>query len=120
MYKPTASVRPIIFFLNGGGDCPFFYHTPTGMEISPPPAEKGIPSASAEFGGNALWGNDTTQTRIGQLWTHVKTVTGCKTDKFIGIGVSKGATALLNYTRNNPSNVAAFVGLIPAVDVSDI
>lgn len=120
LYKPNASKRPVIVFLNGGDDREYLTSVAAGSHIYPVLVEYGIPFISAAFGGALLWGNATTTTRIGEAWTYVKAITGCKTDKFVGIGVSKGFTAMANYTRANPANVAALVGIVPAVNVSDI
>jgi hypothetical protein len=120
LYRPDATKRPIIYFTGGPGDArDYLTATSSGSQIGPSLAES-VPVISAAFGGGNQWGNDTSQTRIGQLWTYVKSQLGTKTDKFVGIGVSKGMTALLNYTRANPGNVAALLGIVPAVNVSDI
>lgn len=120
-YRANSAKRPVIYFTGGpGDDRDFLTATASGSQITPVLSETGTVFVSAAFGGANQWGNDTTQTRIGQLWTYVKAQAGTKTDKFVGIGVSKGATALLNYTRNNPGNVAALVLIVPAVNVSDI
>lgn len=121
LYAPTASKRPIIYFTGQtANDTDFLTSSASGSQIAPRLADVGVPFISAVFGGANLWGNDTTQTRIGQAWTYVKAQMGCKTDKFIGIGVSKGALALLNYARNNPSNVAAIVGIVPVVNLPNV
>lgn len=121
LYKPDATKRPVIYFTGGpGDDRDFLTATASGSQIAPVLADAGVPIISAAFGGADLWGNDTTQTRIGQAWTQIKTELGTKTDKFIGIGVSKGALALLNYTRNNPGNVAAILGIVPVVNLTNV
>lgn len=118
-YRMNSTKRPVIFFTGGPGDDRDFITGGTA-QIPPVLAEKGVPIISAAFGGGDQWGNDTSQTRIGQAWTYVKSALGTRTDKFVGIGVSKGATALLNYTRSHSANVAALVLIVPAVNVSDI
>lgn len=121
LYKRDGTRRPVIYFTGGPGDArDYLTASSSGKQIAPVLADAGIPVISAAFGGAALWGNDISQARIGQLWTYVKTQLGTKADKFVGIGVSKGATALLNYMRANPGNVAAFVGIVPAVNMTDI
>lgn len=121
-YQPDASKRPVIYFTGANGDDRDFFNTAaSGSQIAPRLVDVRIPFISAAFGSPPYaWGNDTSQTRIGQAWTQVKAALGTKTDKFVGIGVSKGATALLNYTRNNPANVAALLLIVPAVNVDDI
>lgn len=121
LYKADGVKRPIIFFTGDTSSDRDFLTTPaSGSQIAPRLVDLGVPIVSAVFGGAALWGNDTCQTRIGQAWTYVKAQMGCKADKFIGIGISKGAQALLNYTRNNPSNVAALVGIVPVVNLPNV
>lgn len=120
LYKPNAARRPVLYFTEGGDDRGFLDTTELGKQIAPAVVEEGIPMVGAYYGGATLWGNATTTTRIGQVWTWVQTALGTKTDKFVGIGVSKGFMALANYTRLNPSNVAALIGIVPAVNVTDI
>lgn len=120
-YKADGTHRPVIYFTGGpGDDRDFLTASASGAQIAPTLAHLNVPIISAAFGGGNQWGNDTAQTRIGQAWTYVKTALGTRTDKFVGIGVSKGATALLNYTRNNPANVAALLLIVPAVNLTDI
>lgn len=119
LYKPSTK-RPVIFFTGTAGSSAFLTSSASGSQISPRLVDVGIPFISGDFGGANLYGNDTTQTRIGQLWTFVKTLLGTPTDKFIGIGVSKGMTALLNYARANPGNVAALVGIVPGVSLANV
>lgn len=120
-YKADGTVRPVVYFTGGpGDDRDFLTSTASGNQIAPLLAHLNVPVISAAFGGADQWGNDTAQTRIGQAWTFVKSALGTKTDKFVGIGVSKGATALLNYTRANPTNVAALLLIVPAVNLTDI
>lgn len=115
------ATRPVIFFTGGAsGDRDFLDNGASANQLTPRLVEMGVPIISADFGGPNLYGNDTTQTRIGQIWTYVKTLMDTKTDKFIGIGVSKGFTALANYTRNNPNNVAALVGIVPGVSLTNV
>lgn len=119
-YKPAVK-RPVIFFTGGPGDARDHLTTPaSGSHITPVLTRVGFAVIGAAFGGGSLWGNDVSQTRIGQVWTQVKAEVAPKTDKFIGIGVSKGYTALDNYARANPANVAALVGIVPVVDLTDI
>lgn len=121
LYKGSSSRRPVVYFPGGvGGDRKFLDDSTTGSQIGPLLAECGYPIISAAFGGPSLWGNSTTATRIGQAWTQVKSQLSTATDKMLLIGVSQGATAALNYAKSNPSNVAAIVGIVPAVDIQDI
>lgn len=114
--------RPVIYFTGANGLARDFLDEPaSGSQIAPRLVDVGIPFISSQFGSPPLqWANDIAQARIGQLWTYVKTLLGPRTDKFVGIGVSKGAAALLNYARNNPANVAAIVGIVPAANINDL
>lgn len=121
LYKNDSTKRPVIYFTGGPGDDRDFLTAPaSGSQIAPRLVDAKIAVISAAFGGAAQWGNDTAQARIGQAFSFVQATLGTKGDKFVGVGISKGATAMLNYARNNPSKVAALVLIVPAVNVSDI
>lgn len=121
LYRHNGTRRPIIFFPGGVGGHLAFLVTPiNGSQITPVLADAGYPMISADLGGGSDWGNDEAQTRIGQAWTQVKAELSTATDKMLLVGVSQGATAALNYAKNNPTNVAAVACLVPAVDIQDI
>lgn len=121
LYRADVTRRPVLIFTGGAGDdLDFLTADASGKQLAPTLADNGVVCASAAYGGAAQWGNDTSQTRIGQLFSLVQTRFGTKTDKFVGIGVSKGATSMLNYARNNPTKVAALYLIAPAVNVSAI
>lgn len=121
LWKNGTARRPIIYFTGGpGDDRDFITATASGSQVPSVLAESGFPIVSAAFGGANMWGNDTSIARIGSAWTYIKSQLSPSTDKFIGVGVSKGVTALLNYAKANPSNVAAIAGFVPAVDIQDI
>ncbi len=122
VYRPNGVRRPVIYFTgSNGNDRDFLDTSASASQLAPALASVGYPVYSAQFGSPPYaWGNDTCQTRIGQAFTNVQVTLGTATDKIILIGVSKGATASLNYARNNPTKVAAIIGVVPAVNVSDI
>lgn len=121
LYQANGRKRPVIVFTGGpGDDRDFIVTAASGAHVPPVLATAGWPLYSAEFGGTNLWGNPTTVTRIGQAWTKVKALMDTAVDQFIGIGVSKGATALLNYAKDNPADVAGLALFIPAVDIQDM
>lgn len=117
-YRPGEK-RLVIFFSGAAGDEERFLaedYAPLSIAL----AEAGYPIISAEFGGGYQWGNGLAQERIGQLWRFGIRELGARSDGLLGIGVSKGATALLNYASSFPGDVAAVAALIPAVDVTEI
>lgn len=118
-YKP-AKARPIIWFGGLATDREFLDAAFSGPQIAPKVAEYGNCAIFQGEMGGLLWGSDTAQTRIGQAWSYVKTLTGCATDKMILVGLSKGVLGCLNYARNNPTKVAAVVGMIPAVNLQNV
>lgn len=80
-------------------------------------AAAGFPVISAQFGAGHLWGNDVAVERIRQAWRFGVERAGAGGDALLGVGVSKGATALLNHARARRDEVAAIAALIPAVDL---
>lgn len=120
-YHSDRSRRAVIFFPGGvGGDRKFIDDPVNGSQTALALSSAGFPLLSATFGGASKWGNSTTVTRIGQAWTYAQTLLGTKTDKLLLVGVSQGATAAFNWAKDNVSQVAAVVGLVPAVDIQDI
>lgn len=82
-------------------------------------ADRGIASIGADFSTGTTWGNDTSITRVGQLITWL-TGRGAPSTKYLLYGVSMGSLVLLNWARANASQVAAYAGVIPAVDLADL
>jgi hypothetical protein len=111
--------RLVIFFTGAAGNERRFvedeYAPVTGAL-----AAAGLPVISAEFGGGYAWGNDASIDRIGRLWRFGVEGLGARDDRLLGVGVSKGATALLNYARRRRGDVAAVAALIPALDLAAI
>lgn len=114
--------RPILYFTGGNGDDLDFLRTPaSGSQLPRAIAAEGWPVISGQMGAPPMqWGNATAQARIGQLWDYFKAVLGVVEDRFIGIGVSKGAMALLNYARANPTHLRALIGIVPAANINDL
>lgn len=68
------------------------------------------------------FGNDTAQTRVGQLKTFIQGTTApmkAASGKVHLIGGSGGATDAINYARANPTLVASMYLIAPLVDVED-
>lgn len=71
-----------------------------------------------DMGGVTTWGNDTSNTRIGQAITYLKTQQGVSADPVHLVGVSMGGLAALNYAKANPAEVASVVAVLPVLDLA--
>lgn len=80
-----------------------------------------FPVSSQDQGAVGPWGNTTAQTRIGQqkTWLQAAPVSAA-TGKVILVGISQGATAMFNWAIDNPTLVAAMLGVLPVCDLTDI
>lgn len=74
---------------------------------------------AADLGGDQC-GSDTGITRVGQVKTHLGTAPWSCTAKPVIVGFSAGALNGLAYIRANPTLVAGFVGVLPALDLNDL
>lgn len=83
-------------------------------------ADAGYPVASSDLGGLSLWGNSTAQTRTGQLTTWARGTVGGSSDAVVAIGISMGFAAAVNYFSAHTSDVAAFIGVLPVWNLTDI
>lgn len=80
-------------------------------------AATGVPVIAGDFGLQA-WGNDTVLARIDAAWALGKTLfPAARTDKLLLIGGSMGGAGSARYCQLHPGNVAAFLGLIPLLDL---
>jgi len=109
----------VVFFTGAAGDERRFVEDEYAT-LTEALAAAGFPVISAEFGGGYAWGNDLALDRIDRLWRFGVESLGARPDRFLGVGVSKGATALLNYARRTRADVAAVAALIPALDLEAI
>lgn len=82
--------------------------------------ERGFCVLAADMGGPAVWGNDTARGALANWWAYAKALLGVKTDKLVGIGWSMGNIAQATWAADNPSQVAALVGLTPVANLKDI
>lgn len=83
-------------------------------------ASAGIPTITSEFGGNS-WGNDNAMTAITAAKVALQAAyPNMRTDKVCLLGTSMGGSAVTRYAQQNPTSVAAVVGLIPAYDPKEI
>jgi hypothetical protein len=83
-------------------------------------ASQGLLVAAADLGGGQTWGNDTAQARIHHFWLWLRRHYRVRPDKFVLGLMSAGALAGFNYAHNNPQNVAAIHGVLPALDLEDL
>jgi hypothetical protein len=112
---PSAG-RVVVFFSGSAGNERRFLEDEY-RPLTAALAAAGLPVISAQFGGGYLWGNEVTLDRIRRAWRFGADLLGARDDRLLGVGVSKGATALLNYARRNPEDVAGVAALIPALDL---
>lgn len=118
IFNAAGSARPTIYLWGHGGDAgllPTIYWNGIGRA----PAEyNALPVISADFGGQ-LWGSDTAQARVSSLWTYFQSRGVGSTEVDI-IAISMGAVTGLNWALANSGKVRRFIGVNPAVDLSDI
>ena len=112
--------KPLVVFFTGAAGNERRFLEDEYEPLATALAGAGYPVASAEFGRGYLWGNEIAQQRIEQLHDYGLAELGARSGGLLGVGVSKGATALLNYARSRPGRVAAVAALIPAVEVAAI
>lgn len=90
------------------------------LEIIGELAGRGHPILSCELGGLTPWGNATAQARVSEAYRYLTTRMGARPGKVGMIGLSMGGVTSLGWAGNNPEKVAGVVGLIPALDMTDI
>jgi len=91
-------------------------------------AEAGFPLVACDLGTGTgtttgdSWGNTNAQARVADAitWLQSPSGGGAKTGQVLMLGISMGNSTMINYAKNNPSNVAAMVGIIPVSDLDDI
>jgi pimeloyl-ACP methyl ester carboxylesterase len=83
-------------------------------------ATAGVPLMSCDYGGNNLWGNATSNSRMDAAWAYLQSAFGVKTDKAVVIGGSHGSVTAMRWALANPSKVAALVLVLPAVNFVDL
>lgn len=118
LYRPGEK-RPVAYCPGVGANALTFLtspHDPVPKAV----ANAGLPVGSFDFGGSALWGNDTARTRVGTARTFMHTRLAPRTDKLLLIGGSMGGATALRWAIQNPTQVAAIALFIPAVDLQDI
>lgn len=115
--SPRAGRKGVLLFHGAGS--PTEYTDPVAQLQSVLMAQRiaseGIYCVSGPFSGNT-WGNDTAVTDTTSAFTQLQSM-GASSSSFVGIGVSMGATNLIRYAVDNPTKMAAGVGILPLVDL---
>lgn len=65
------------------------------------------------------WGNDDSQDRAEDSWTHLQSKRGVPSSKCLLLALSMGALTALNWAHDNPTKVAAIALIIPVVNLKD-
>jgi pimeloyl-ACP methyl ester carboxylesterase len=119
LHKPSVSRKGCLYFWGRGGNA--LTTNLIGYWNSPQfnVTDSEIPVASGDYGSTDHWGNDTSITRVGELWTYAQ-ARGFTSDQVYLLTVSMGTLAALNWARQNPTKVAAVVAITPAIDLQDI
>lgn len=82
-------------------------------------AQAGIPCIAGAFGGDTF-ANDTAIARVTAAKTYLIAQTGCASDKVLLVGASMGGGVAVRWAGQNPTQTAAYVGIMPMSDMSDI
>lgn len=113
-WRGDGTVRPILITHAGSGQA--FSVTEAEMPL----ALAGYPLVSVDYGGPALFGNDTQMARTTEALTWAGTEFGVATDKALLYGASQGGCHAMVYAAENPTKVAAMATIWPAINVDDI
>jgi hypothetical protein len=76
------------------------------------------PNIMPTLGGTTTWGNDVSQTKLGDAITYLQGTLGAASGTVCIYAASMGALTALNYYRANPTKVAAIALGMPAVDLA--
>lgn len=79
-------------------------------------AWSGIPCVAAEMDDQA-WANDSAMADVDAAISYMASTTGVRSDRVLILGASMGGATAIRYTLNNPSKVAACVGIIPLTNL---
>lgn len=112
--------RPIFLFhgqLRPVGDWNNYVSAPGSTILGWALARAGFLVIAAYWSG-PQWGNASFRAEVEFARTYATSL-GASSDKFIALGVSMGAFESLSLAQHAPSEVAAAIGLIPAVDLDD-
>lgn len=83
-------------------------------------AGAGHPILSCELGGASLWANETSLDRVTEAKAYLQGAMGAPAGKVALLGLSMGGATALTWAGRNPTLAACVVGLIPAVDITEI
>lgn len=74
---------------------------------------------AADLGGQ-VWGNDTHISRVSDAVEYAASLTNHSGDKVTLVGASMGNLGALGWARTHQSDIAAYVGVIPALDLAQL
>lgn len=83
-------------------------------------ASAGHPVLACDLGGIATWGNDTVLARINSAKTYLQSTLSAPSGPVLMVGASMGGLSCLVWAKNNPTDCAGVIGLVPVSDVTDI
>src|SRR4051794_3440202 len=92
-YRPRT--RPLVVWVSASAGSESRFLEDEYEPLSRTVAEAGYPVISGQLGGGYVWGGQTGLDRIERLWRFGAEELEAKPGPMLGIGVSKGAAALL-------------------------
>ncbi len=119
-YPGAAGSQVGILFCHSAGSTAIEPTTPNWAAFILPLATAGHPILATDLGGTTTWGNDTVVSRITEAKAYLHSAMGAKTGKIVLVGMSMGGLAAMVWAAQNPTLVAAFVGVAAVCDVTDI
>lgn len=78
------------------------------------------PMLCPHLGGNATWGNPTTQARMDASFSYAQTLPGVATGSVNLLAQSMGALAAIAWARVNKSKIGKIVLIIPVINLKDV
>ena len=120
---PTQRIRRLVVWCHGAGGTELATATPSLIgqwSVSRAITGAGFPLVTTLLGGQNTWGNSTAQSGVDDAIAWAGSTLGAPTDKVILVGVSMGHILAANWARENPSQVAGVIGLVPGCDLEDM
>lgn len=118
----TASARtPVIIVCHGRSwSATEIFLTPTLMAFCNWLSQHGYGVLSIDAGQGDTWGNQASETALGNAITWLKGANGFadQSKKVVLLGHSMGGLVTLNYAKNHPTDVAGVIGGAPATNLA--